>query len=60
VCFRLITGKGWQIPERNKIPYLDYGSKRRKGCYLAATRSLDKALTGLGSEIIIRVPQTEQ
>jgi len=34
--------------------------KLRVRYYLATARSLDKALTGLGSEIIMRVPQTEQ
>lgn len=32
----------------------------RAGRYLAATRSFDNAETGLGSEIVMRVPQTEQ
>jgi len=31
-----------------------------RGRYLATARSFDKALTGLGSEIVMRVPQTEQ
>lgn len=33
---------------------------RAPGDYLAMARSLDRTLTGLGSEIIMRVPQTEQ
>jgi hypothetical protein len=32
----------------------------RQGRYLATARSLDNAVTGLGSEMIMRVPQTEQ
>jgi len=39
---------------------LNWGVKKVREGYLAAMRSLDNAVTGLGSEIVMRVPQTEQ
>jgi hypothetical protein len=43
-----------------RVSYLGLCIKKARSCYLAAARSLDKALTGFGSEIVMRVPQTEQ
>jgi hypothetical protein len=57
----LLAGKGpsWRRPIKAifAFAWIVTGLAAR---YLAATRSFDNAETGLGSEIVMRVPQTEQ
>jgi hypothetical protein len=66
VCFRLVSSLvkhrridgsiylAWFV-RRNEY-WAEMGAER----YLVTIPSFDKALTGLGSEIVMRVPQTEQ
>lgn len=51
---------GTADPSTAHLPALVVLKMGAQSVYLAAMRSFDSAETGLGSEIVMRVPQTEQ